>query len=133
MSLAARGQVAVTCWQKVGGGVQIIFMRALMTGILSLALLPLSPLSQGARPSLYRTAHWFDGQSLELGAAYSVDGRLTFREPARVDRAIDLAGSWSPSLWRSPQPQHHRLGARRDRRAKSERHRQEQSLTACFT
>ena len=69
-------------------------MRALMTGILSLALLPLSPLSQGSSTIALPNGRWFDGQSFELRTAYSVDGRLTFRKPARVDRTIDLAGSW---------------------------------------
>jgi amidohydrolase family protein len=37
---------------------------------------------------------WFNGQSFEERAGYSVNGRFTFKKPARVDRTLDLAGTW---------------------------------------
>jgi imidazolonepropionase-like amidohydrolase len=38
---------------------------------------------------------WFNGRSFESRrAVYSVNGRFTFKKPARVDRALDLAGTW---------------------------------------
>ena len=69
-------------------------MRALMTAILSLALVPLLLLAQNSSNIALPNGRWFDGQTFEPRTAYSVDGRLTFRKPARVDRTIDLAGSW---------------------------------------
>ena len=69
-------------------------MRPLTTAILSLALVPLSLLAQSNSTIALPNGRWFDGRSFELRTAYSVDGRLTFRKPARVDRTIDLAGSW---------------------------------------
>jgi len=37
---------------------------------------------------------WFDGQSFERKLAYSVDGRFTFKKPARIDRTLDLGSAW---------------------------------------
>ena len=66
----------------------------LTTAILSLVLVPLSLLAQNNSSIALPNGRWFDGRSFELRTAYSVDGRLTFRKPARVDRTIDLAGTW---------------------------------------
>ena len=69
-------------------------MRPLTTAMVSLALVPLSLLAQNNSNIALPNGRWFDGRSFELRTAYSVDGRLTFRKPARVDRTIDLAGTW---------------------------------------
>lgn len=37
---------------------------------------------------------WFNGKSFEPRTGYSVNGRLTFKKPARVERTLDLAGTW---------------------------------------
>ncbi|HZS09564.1 MAG TPA: amidohydrolase family protein [Blastocatellia bacterium] len=37
---------------------------------------------------------WFDGKSFAARTAWSVNGRFTSAKPARVDRTIDLAGTW---------------------------------------
>ncbi|MCI0391996.1 MAG: amidohydrolase family protein [Acidobacteria bacterium] len=37
---------------------------------------------------------WFNGKSFEPSAVYSVNGHFTVKKPARVDRTLDLAGSW---------------------------------------
>lgn len=37
---------------------------------------------------------WFNGASFDARDVYSVDGRLTFERPARVDRSLDLSGLW---------------------------------------
>lgn len=37
---------------------------------------------------------WFTGTAFEPRTLYSVDGRFTATRPARVDRTIDLAGTW---------------------------------------
>ena len=37
---------------------------------------------------------WFNGKSFEARTIYSVNGRFTSRKPARVDRTLDLAGTW---------------------------------------
>ena len=69
-------------------------MRMRLTAILSFVLIPLSLLSQSDSVIALPNGRWFDGQAFQLKAAYSVNGRLTFKRPARVDRTIDLAGSW---------------------------------------
>jgi hypothetical protein len=37
---------------------------------------------------------WFNGKAFEARTVYSVNGRFTAKKPARVDRTLDLAGSW---------------------------------------
>lgn len=37
---------------------------------------------------------WFNGKSFEARTVYSVNGRFTSKKPARVDRTLDLAGTW---------------------------------------
>lgn len=37
---------------------------------------------------------WFTGKSFETRTVYSVHGRFTAKKPARVDRTLDLAGTW---------------------------------------
>jgi imidazolonepropionase-like amidohydrolase len=37
---------------------------------------------------------WFNGKSFDAHPVYSVDGRFTFKRPPRVDRTLDLAGTW---------------------------------------
>lgn len=37
---------------------------------------------------------WFNGKSFEARTIYSVNGRFTSRKPARVDRTLDLGGTW---------------------------------------
>jgi imidazolonepropionase-like amidohydrolase len=37
---------------------------------------------------------WFNGKSFEPRAVYSVAGRFTMKKPARIDRTLDLAGTW---------------------------------------
>jgi imidazolonepropionase-like amidohydrolase len=37
---------------------------------------------------------WFSGKSFEPRTVYSMDGRFTFHRPSRIDRTVDLAGTW---------------------------------------
>lgn len=37
---------------------------------------------------------WFNGDSFEPLALYSVKGRFTGKKPAHIDRTLDLAGTW---------------------------------------
>ena len=37
---------------------------------------------------------WFSGRSFETRTMYSVGGLFTVKKPARVDRTLDLAGTW---------------------------------------
>jgi imidazolonepropionase-like amidohydrolase len=37
---------------------------------------------------------WFNGESFTARTVYSVNGRFTFKKPSRVDRNIDLSGTW---------------------------------------
>jgi hypothetical protein len=38
--------------------------------------------------------HWFNGGGFSARTVYSVAGTFTFRRPSRVDRTLDLAGTW---------------------------------------
>ena len=37
---------------------------------------------------------WFEGKSFHPRTAHSVNGTLSFTEPAQIDRVIDLSGTW---------------------------------------
>jgi imidazolonepropionase-like amidohydrolase len=37
---------------------------------------------------------WFNGKSFETRTLYAVNGRFTAKQPARVDRTLDLSGTW---------------------------------------
>ena len=37
---------------------------------------------------------WFNGKSFETRTLYAVNGRFTANQPARVDRTLDLSGTW---------------------------------------
>jgi imidazolonepropionase-like amidohydrolase len=37
---------------------------------------------------------WFNGKSFESRTLYGVNGRFTAKQPARVDRTLDLSGTW---------------------------------------
>lgn len=42
----------------------------------------------------FANGQWFDGKRFVARTLYSVDGTFTSRKPARVDRTLDLSGSW---------------------------------------
>jgi hypothetical protein len=69
-------------------------MRAYTITILALALVPLPLFSQAEAVIALTNGRWFDGKSFQPRTAYSVNGTLSFTEPARIDRAIDLSGTW---------------------------------------
>ncbi|HEU4694438.1 MAG TPA: hypothetical protein VFS23_38985, partial [Vicinamibacterales bacterium] len=69
-------------------------MRAYLATVLALATLPLSLFSQPEAVIAFTNGRWFDGKSFQPRTAYSVNGMLNFTEPARIDRAIDLSGTW---------------------------------------
>ncbi|SDY11229.1 amidohydrolase family protein [Lysobacter enzymogenes] len=48
-----------------------------------------------ARTVEFNNGHWFDGEGFRTGTWYSVDGVLTRQRPARIDRVVDLAGSYA--------------------------------------
>jgi hypothetical protein len=56
--------------------------------------LSLPPFSQTDQIVALSNGRWFDGTSFQLRTAYSVSGMLSFAEPPRIDRTIDLAGTW---------------------------------------
>lgn len=62
--------------------------------LLALVLVPLSLVSQADPVVALVNGRWFDGQSFQPRTAYSVNGLLTFSQPARTDRVLDLAGTW---------------------------------------
>jgi imidazolonepropionase-like amidohydrolase len=69
-------------------------MRAYPIAILVLAAMPLTLFSQTDAVIALTNGRWFDGTSFQPRTAYSVNGTLSFTEPARTDRAIDLSGTW---------------------------------------
>jgi imidazolonepropionase-like amidohydrolase len=69
-------------------------MRAYPIAILALAIAPLPLLSQAETVIALTNGRWFDGKTFQPRTTYSVNGTLTFTEPARVGRVIDLSGTW---------------------------------------
>ena len=37
---------------------------------------------------------WFNGQAFEARTMYSIGGRFTRKKPSRLDRSVDLSGTW---------------------------------------
>ena len=76
----------------------------LIHAALLFTFIPLSGQSQTASPqggspaearnTALLNGQWFNGTSFEARTVYSVDGSFTAKTPARVDRTIDLAGTW---------------------------------------
>jgi hypothetical protein len=52
------------------------------------------PQAQGPANVALVNGQWFNGKSFEARTGYSVNGRFTFKKPARMDRTLDLAGTW---------------------------------------
>jgi imidazolonepropionase-like amidohydrolase len=69
-------------------------MRAYAIAILALAVAPLHLFSQGDAVIALTNGRWFDGKSFQSRTAYSVNGTLSFTARTRIDRTIDLSGTW---------------------------------------
>jgi imidazolonepropionase-like amidohydrolase len=69
-------------------------MRAYPIAILALGLVPLTLSSQADAVIAFTNGRWFDGNSFRPGTTYSVNGTISFTAPARIDRTIDLSGTW---------------------------------------
>jgi imidazolonepropionase-like amidohydrolase len=69
-------------------------MRAYPIAILALAIVPLPLFSQADEVIALTNGRWFDGKSFQPRTTFSVNGTLSFTEPARIDRVIDLSGAW---------------------------------------
>src|SRR5712672_3365364 len=75
-------------------------INLLARAISVVAVLASGALSQNERqaqhaPSVaFVNGEWFDGKSFVRRTAYTVDGLFTFRKPVRLDRTVDLAGTW---------------------------------------
>lgn len=54
----------------------------------------LPPEAQGSPTVAVVNGRWFNGKSFETRTVYSVNGRFTFKKPARVVRTLDAAGTW---------------------------------------
>jgi imidazolonepropionase-like amidohydrolase len=68
-------------------------MRAYLMTILALVVtLPL--FTQPDSVIALTNGRWFDGTSFQARTTYSVNGTLSFSEPPRVDRVVDLSGAW---------------------------------------
>jgi imidazolonepropionase-like amidohydrolase len=71
----------------------------LLTSLLVLLpiLVSLSPLkaqSTASQNVALVNGKWFNGKSFETRTLYAVKGRFTAKQPARVDRTLDLSGTW---------------------------------------
>jgi imidazolonepropionase-like amidohydrolase len=62
--------------------------------VLVLAIVPLPLFSQADAVIALTNGVWFDGKSFQPRTTYSVNGTLSFTAPARIDRTIDLSGTW---------------------------------------
>src|SRR5688572_27568007 len=69
-------------------------MRAYPIAILALAILSPPLFSQADAVIALTNGRWFDGTSFQPRTTYSVNGMLSFTEPAQIDRVIDLSGAW---------------------------------------
>jgi imidazolonepropionase-like amidohydrolase len=69
-------------------------MRAYTVAALALAMLPLRLFSQADAVIAFTNGRWFDGRSFQHQTTYSVNGTLSFAAPKRIDRTIDLSGTW---------------------------------------
>lgn len=70
-----------------------LFARLFVAPLATWLLLSV-PAPAGAETVEYRNAHWFDGTGYVHGRWYAVDGALTQRTPARIDRVRDLRGGY---------------------------------------
>src|SRR5262245_34690395 len=69
-------------------------VRAYPMAILVLAIAPLPLFPQTDAVIALTNGRWFDGKSFPPRTAYSVNGTLSFTEPARIDRVVDLSSTW---------------------------------------
>jgi hypothetical protein len=58
------------------------------------ALLLTGATAQEQETVAWRNGAWFDGSGFRRVDVYSIGGRLTLKNPARVDRTVDLAGKF---------------------------------------
>jgi hypothetical protein len=77
--------------RKVGG---LLYVTVLLTLTTSCASTETTPAPQSPRHIALLNGSWFNGKSFEARDVFSVDGRLTFRKPARLDDTLDLSGMW---------------------------------------
>jgi len=50
--------------------------------------------SKGSQNIALINGKWFNGKSFEAQTFYAVNGRFTMKKPGRVDRTLDLSGTW---------------------------------------
>jgi len=68
-------------------------MRIFIVLLLLLGLGPVA-LTPQSNTIAFTNGRWFDGETFQDRTAYSVDGSLSFARPSRIDRTVDLAGTW---------------------------------------
>lgn len=54
----------------------------------------IKPQTQGPPNIALLNGQWFNGKAFEPRTVYSVNGRFTAKKPTRMDRTLDLAGTW---------------------------------------
>ncbi len=77
-------------------------MRILAPTVTALSLVLGFPVLRAQAPAAAQTpsrialtnGQWFNGSGFEARTMYSVDGRFTATQPARIDSTLDLAGTW---------------------------------------
>lgn len=71
-----------------------LFTSLLLLLPMLVSLSPLKAQSTAAQNVALVNGKWFNGKLFETRTLYAVNGRFTLKKPARVDRALDLSGTW---------------------------------------
>jgi hypothetical protein len=71
-----------------------LYIGLLLTLPLSAGLTEIKAQSSALQNVALVNGQWFNGKSFEARTVYSVNGRFTAKKPARVDRTLDLVGTW---------------------------------------
>jgi len=72
----------------------LLFTSILLTLPALGGLYQIKPQSQVPPNVALINGKWFNGKSFEARTVYSVNGQFTSKKPARVDRTLDLAGTY---------------------------------------
>lgn len=72
----------------------LLYVTILLTFTALSTLSQVVPRSQKPPNVALTNGKWFNGKSFDSRTVYSINGRFTFKKPARVDSTLDLAGAW---------------------------------------
>ena len=72
----------------------LLLASSLLLLAVSVNLSPLKAQSTGSQNVALVNGKWFNGKLFEPRTFYAVNGRFTAKRPSRVDRTLDLSGTW---------------------------------------